>query len=197
MLGFSFYPLVGARRLIFRVIAKYQVTGMTAMVLRESMNSFQVNFALWSIASVCVFPLGHALLTVTFLGSFMAYALTLLWILYKNGHIKDDLEQGIIFWGAVVSFVAIVLGAVPRVLLMIDKTFNSPIFDNLNNGGFGSYVFWLGEVIGLSIFFGVYPLVNLVKVYTGSAVPGSGYELVAGVVDSSDSHDPLIQLQQS
>merc|ERR1712242_29376 len=81
MLGFSFYPLVGARRLVARVIAKYHVTGRVAFVLRESLNSFQVNFALWSIASICVFPFSHALLTMTFLGSFIVYALVLLWVL--------------------------------------------------------------------------------------------------------------------
>jgi len=171
MLGLSTYPLIGARRLTKSIVDDKTngVSDVLARVLFMSLNSFQVNYIFWGIASVCIFPAAHAILTVTFLGSYIVFALALLYMFHQKGYGHMGADQWVILIGAIISFFAISLGSIPRVFLMIDSATNSPIFSDLNNGGFGSYVFWLGEAVGLSVFFGLYPLVFLAKLFTGKA----------------------------
>jgi len=168
MIGLAIYPLMGARQLMSTIMEAYNPSKKASFLLMASLNSFQINFILWCIATVCIFPTSHALLTVTFLGSFMVFALTILYLFHKSEK-ETDLDQKVILGGAIVSFIAISLGSIPRILLVIDTSTMEPIFADWNNGGIGSYVFWFGEAVGLSVFFGLYPLVFLSKLITGQA----------------------------
>jgi len=169
MIGLATYPLIGVHRLMRTIISKqtWNTSEFDKSLLFVSLNSFQINFIAWGFASVCIFPVAHALFTAIFLGSFMVFALTLLKVVNANDG-KLDLEQYVIVIGATLSFFAIVIGAIPRTFLVIDSTLKRGIFPNWNHG-FGAYVFWLGEAIGLSVFFGFYPLVTLANIYTGES----------------------------
>lgn len=177
MLGFAFFPLMGLTKVMKVTISGCNPSFLQSRVLYGSLTSFQAFFILWGIASVCIFPKAHAILTVAFLGSFMVFALMLLWVLRTGDREggKHRIEESILFFGAVISFIVITAGAIPRIALTIDNKVQKPWFPNLNHG-FGSYVFWLGEAIGLSIFFGLHPLVAMAKHIEGAAEAGSGFE---------------------
>jgi len=168
MLGFAIFPLMGTRQLMNSMITQYDPPALLGLLLYGSLNVFQINFIFWGICSICIYPLAHAVLTLTFLSSFIVFALTVLFMFHQHEK-KMELEQKVIFGGAIVALFAIVLGAIPRIFLVVDEKTFKPIFSNLNNGGFGSYAFWFGEVVGLSVFFGLYPLVFLSKFIDGEA----------------------------
>jgi len=173
MLGLSMFPLIGARQLMSTIMTAYQPNARISFLLYGSLNSFQVNYIAWGMASVCIFPTAHGLLTVTFLGSFIVFALTILYMFHQTEETME-LDQKVIAGGATISFLAITLGSVPRIFLIIDGMMNKATFPDLNQGGVGSYVFWFGEAVGLSVFFGLYPLVFLSKLFTGQASWTSG-----------------------
>lgn len=189
MLGLSTFPLIGARQLTSTIIEAHGASKPVARILVGSLNSFQVNYILWGMASVCVFEAAHALLTMTFLGSYIVFALAVLYLFHQNENKKElNLDQWVIFVGAVISFLAISLGSIPRACLVIDGMLDKPMFPDMNQGGIGSYVFWLGEAVGLSVFFGLYPLVLLAKLYTGKAswTSGEGDDGLFEVVSESE-----------
>lgn len=181
MLGLSMYPLMGAQKLLEDILESPQyrdaLSPITSKLLYGSLTSFFVNFILWGIASVCVFPTSHALLTVTFLGSFMVFALTCLFVFSKKGERKTDNNAAIVATGALISFIAIAVGSIPRIFLTIDSFFMKPYLPDLNHG-YWSYSFWLGEVIGLGVFFGLYPLVLIVGWTSGDDELTKSYSLV-------------------
>jgi len=184
MIGLATFPLIGARRLIITIIKTNDTRIGICRLMYASLNCFQVTFIFWGICSVCVFEAAHALLTVAFLGSFMVFALTVMYALHQHKveqnndfctRLKDfEPEQYVIAVGAFISFVAIVLGSIPRILLMLGTMTGSPKFPDLNNGGIGSYAFWAGEAFGLSIFFGLYPLVLLTNIWQEEATLSTG-----------------------
>jgi len=188
MIGLATFPLIGARQLTSTIIEAYDPGERVSLLLYGSLNSFQINFIAWGISSVCIFPTAHALLTVTFLGSFIVFALTVLYMFHKTEK-TVKLDQKVILGGAIISFIAISLGSIPRVFLTIDSIVGKPIFPDMNRGGVGSYVFWFGEAVGLSVFFGLYPLVFMSKLFTGEAswTSGEGDKyLEAGLEDDDD-----------
>jgi len=193
MLGFAIYPLMGARQLTFSMIKQYKPSERLGLLLYGSLNCFQVNFIFWGICSICIYPAAHAVLTLTFLSSLIIFALTVLYM-FHQAEKRVELEQKVILAGAIVSLFAIMLGAIPRICLTIDEMTFKPIFSNMNNGGFGSYAFWLGEVVGLSVFFGLYPLVFLSKLFIGEATWTTGigdkfedYDTVSEVDDEGET----------
>merc|ERR1712232_1159824 len=70
-------------------------------------------------------------------------------------------------WVAMASIAVITVGAIPRVLLTTNLVLGTNL-PNLNRG-IGAYAFWFGEVAGLSLTFGAYPLVLIAYYLTDSA----------------------------
>eukprot|EP00930_Biecheleria_cincta_P088579 TRINITY_DN77831_c0_g1_i1.p1 TRINITY_DN77831_c0_g1~~TRINITY_DN77831_c0_g1_i1.p1 ORF type:complete len:400 (+),score=27.04 TRINITY_DN77831_c0_g1_i1:80-1201(+) len=157
MLGLGFFPLLGTWANTLMVHVKTWPSPAAAFAHFITMVVFQVSYILWSIASACVFPTTHSLLTVTFLGAFLAH-----WIITASLCVAkwgfQSVEAKVTFVVSKLAILSIVLGAIPRVFLALNSVIGSPIFPNWNRG-IGSYAFWFAEAAGLSLTFGAYPLV--------------------------------------
>merc|ERR1712046_261864 len=114
---------------------------------------FQVSYILWGIASDCIFPTSHAILTVVFLGAFLFHWVITSFICIAHWGL-NSVESKVTLYVSIFAIVVMTLGAIPRVFLTLN-TVVGDIFPNWNRG-FGSYAFWIAEVAGLSVTFGAY-----------------------------------------
>lgn len=163
MLGLGFFPLLGA----------YQATGVinkmanpTEKIARWNMYSliaFQLSYIAWGVCSACVFPTGHAVLTVIFLACFLEHWITTAMICLAKWGLRA-VEAKITFSVALFCIVLMGLGAIPRILLTINAVTGrtTGTLPNLNRAdiywGIGPYAFWFAEAAALSATFGVYPM---------------------------------------
>lgn len=171
MLGLGAFPLGGAWRACEVINKVARPTAFTARMHSGSLMVFQISYIVWGICSACVFPTGHAVLTVIFLGAlFFHWVVAALICLQRvrndAGDKKVDLRKRLDAWEvrtcvivkrvAFLAILVIALGSIPRILLVLNDV-NGSNFPNLNRG-LGSYAFWLAEAVGLSATFGVYPI---------------------------------------
>jgi len=160
MLGLGFFPLLGTWRntMLINLLAK--PTRFYEKLHLWSMAIFQIAYVLWGIASDCIFPTAHAVLTVVFLGAFLAHwIITALICIACMG--LQNVESIVTTWVAGASICVITLGAIPRILLTLNVLLGTTWFWNLNYG-YGSYAFWAAEAGGLSLTFGAYPIILIV-----------------------------------
>lgn len=166
MLGFGFFPIIGTWVNTMMINELAQPRAWIGYAHYASMLVFQISFIIWSIASDCIFPVTHAVLTVVFLGAFLGHwVITAMICVAKWGF--DSLEASITFFVAVSAIVIITGGAIPRVFLSLNSAIGSPVFPNWNRG-IGSYAFWFAEAAGLSLTFGAYPMVVIGIAVTNS-----------------------------
>jgi hypothetical protein len=155
MLGLGFFPLLGTW---FNTMTVNKLSLPSAFWDRLHMGSmffFQLSYIMWGMASDCIFPDTHAILTVAFLGGFLFHwVITAALVIAKEG--VKDFESVLISFVAYAAIGVISLGAIPRVFL----TINSIAGTNLPNWnrGIGAYAFWFAEAGGLALTFGAYPL---------------------------------------
>jgi len=157
MLGLGFFPLLGTWRntMIINRLAKPSI--FFERLHMWSMLIFQVSYILWGIASDCIFPLSHAILTVIFLGAFFFHwVITALICIACMG--LANIESIVTLHVAVSSIVIMSVGAIPRILLSLNAALGTTWFWNLNYGWM-SYAFWAAEAGGLSLTFGAYPII--------------------------------------
>lgn len=157
MLGLGFFPLLGTWRNTMIVNQLAKPGKLVESIHMYSMVVFQFSYVLWGIASDCIFPTSHAVLTVAFLGAFLVHWVITAFICIAHWGV-NSLESVVTLYVAVTSVMVISLGAIPRVFLTLNTVIGSPIFPNLNYG-LGSYAFWAAEACGLSLTFGAYPLI--------------------------------------
>merc|ERR1739848_347914 len=157
MLGLGFFPLLGTWENTKLVNILARPSPMVGRIHMWSMLLFQLSYVLWGIASDCIFPLAHAVLTVAFLGSFLWHWIVTAFICIAHWGINS--VESIVTLHVAVSAVSVIsLGAIPRVFLTLNAVLGITFFPNWNVG-IGSYAFWFAEAVGLSITFGAYPLI--------------------------------------
>jgi len=171
MLGLGFFPLLGTWHCTMAINKHCKPTPVWERLHFFSMMFFQVSYILWGIASDCIFPTAHAILTVAFLGGFLAHWVVSVILCIAAEGVKV-LEAAIVLWVAWASIAVISLGAVPRIFLTINGMGGVPGYGLLPNWnrGIGAYAFWFAEVSGLSLTFGAYPLILIgyqLKAYMG------------------------------
>lgn len=159
MLGLGFFPLLGTWQCTLAINKHCRPTPVWEKMHFWTMLFFQISYIAWGMASDCVFPLAHAVLTVAFLGGFLAH-----WVVSAFLCIAAEgvtvLEADIILYVAMTSISVITVGALPRVFLTINGIVGYGLLPNWNRG-IGAYAFWFAEVAGLSLTFGAYPLILL------------------------------------
>jgi len=179
MLGLGFFPLLGTWVNTMMVNDLAQPTYLIGMIHFFSMVVFQSSYILWSIASDCIFPTAHAILTVLFLGAFLAHWVCTAGIcLAKWG--LTSWEARVTLFVAIGAITVITLGAIPRVFLTLNMVLGKGIFPNWNRG-IGAYAFWMAEALGLSLTFGAYPMVLIAYVLTDSPEERDLFALTTGV----------------
>jgi len=162
MLGLGFFPLLGTWRNTMIINRLAKPSRLYERMHLTSMATFQIAYLLWGIASDCIFPTSHAVLTVIFLGAFLVHwVITALICIACMG--LSNIESVVTLWVATSCIMIMTLGAIPRILLTLNDTLGTTWFWNLNYG-LGSYAFWAAEAGGLSLTFGAYPII-LVAVY--------------------------------
>lgn len=157
MLGLGFFPLLGTWRNTQIINAKAKPSKRVGLMHIWSMVIFQFSYIAWGIASCCIFPTAHALLTVAFLGSFFIHWVITAFICFAHWGLKS-VESKITLFVAVFSVVVMTFGAIPRVFLTLNMSMGTATFPNWNRG-VGAYAFWFAEAAGLSATFGAYPMV--------------------------------------
>jgi len=160
MLGLGFFPLLGTWKNTLMINALAKPSKLLESLHVGSMALFQVSYILWGVASCCIFPTAHAVLTVLFLGGFLAHwMITALICVACMG--VGNIEALVTLWVASASIAIITLGAIPRILLTLNVMLGTTWFWNLNYS-YGSYAFWAAEAGGLTWTFGAYPLIVLI-----------------------------------
>jgi len=157
MTGLGFFPLLGTWMNTASINKHAKPTKFMAALHFNTMLVFQLSYIFWSMASACIFPTTHAILTVVFLGAFLAHWVVSAKLVLASERKDDDLEAFIVTYVASASIVVILLGSIPRTLLTLNG-FVGDVFPNWNRG-IGSYAFWFAEAAGLSLTFGAYPLI--------------------------------------
>jgi hypothetical protein len=175
MLGLGFFPLLGTWQCTMAINKHCKPSPLWEGLHFYSMMFFQVSYILWGIASDCIFPTAHAILTVAFLGGFLAHWVVSAFLCIAQEGVKV-LEAAVVTWVAWAAICVISLGAVPRIFLTINGLGGIPGYGFLPNWnrGIGAYAFWFAEVSGLSLTFGAYPLILIgyqLKVYLGAELP--------------------------
>jgi hypothetical protein len=159
MLGLGFFPLLGTWKNTMLINRLAKPSWFFERVHNWSMMIFQISYVLWGIASDCIFPTAHAVLTVVFLGAFLAHwVITALICIACMG--IANIESIVTSYVAATASGIIVLGAIPRIFLTLNDAIGIAIFPNWNRG-IGSYAFWAAEAGGLSLTFGAYPILLL------------------------------------
>jgi len=162
MLGLGFFPLLGTWKNTMLINRLAKPSWFFERVHNWSMLVFQIAYVLWGIASDCIFPTAHAVLTVAFLGGFLFHwVITALICIACMG--IANIESVVTTYVACTASGIITLGAIPRVFLTLNDAIGYNIFPNWNRG-IGSYAFWAAEAGGLSLTFGAYPIL-LIAVY--------------------------------
>jgi len=157
MLGLGFFPLLGTWRNTMMINQLAKPSRWIEKVHLYSMGVFQISYLFWGIASDCIFPTAHAILTVLFLGAFLVHWLiTALICIACMG--LGNIESIVTLYVACGAVGIITLGAIPRVLLTLNAALGTTWFWNLNYS-YGSYAFWAAEAGGLSLTFGAYPII--------------------------------------
>jgi hypothetical protein len=159
MLGLGFFPLLGTWKNTMLINRLAKPSWFFERVHNWSMLVFQVSYVFWGICSDCIFPTAHAVLTVMFLGAFLAHwVITALICIACMG--IANIESVVTTYVASTASGIIVIGAIPRIFLTLNDLIGYPLFWNLNRG-IGSYAFWFAEAAGLSLTFGAYPILLL------------------------------------
>lgn len=159
MLGLGFFPLLGTWQNTKVINAKAKPGRCVGAMHFFSMFVFQMCYIFWGMASDCIFPTAHAVLTVAFLGGFLVHWLITAHICIVHWGL-GALEARITFAVALFSIAIISAGAMPRVFLTINGATGKAQYPNLVRG-VGKYAFWFAEAAGLSVTFGCYPLILL------------------------------------
>jgi len=160
MLGLGFFPLVGTWRTTMLINEKSHASKWLSALHVGSMMVFQLSYIMWGIASACIFPVSHSVLTVVFLGSFLVHwKLTALICLVAWG--VESPEAIVTFVLTCFSICVMLLGSIPRIFLTLNDAIGQAYFPNWNRG-LGSYAFWFAEAVGLSATFGAYPIMLIV-----------------------------------
>jgi len=162
LLGLGFFPLLGTWKNTMLVNRLAQPSWLFGRLHNWSMLVFQISYVCWGIASDCIFPATHAVLTVAFLGAFLVHWVITA-IICVAGMGTRNLEFLVTMYVASAAVSIIALGAVPRIFLKLNEILRCNSFPDWNHG-IGSYAFWAAEVGGLSLTFGAYPIL-LVAVY--------------------------------
>jgi len=162
MLGLGFFPLLGTWKNTMLINRLAKPSWFFERVHNWSMLVFQVSYVMWGIASDCIFPTTHAVLTVMFLGAFLVHWVITALICIAGMGIAN-IESAVTTYVATTASGIIVLGAIPRIFLTLNDAIGTNWFPNLNRG-IGSYAFWFAEAGGLSLTFGAYPIL-LIAVY--------------------------------
>merc|ERR1712100_281387 len=111
MLGLSFFPVIGSWFNTLLVNAKAKPSLKFGRVHFTSMLVFQVSFIMWSVASDCIFPVSHAVLTVVFLGSFLVHWMISAFICIAKWGFQDA-EAKLTFAVAVGAVLIMTLGSI-------------------------------------------------------------------------------------
>jgi len=157
MLGLGFFPLLGTWRntAMINLLAKPSRT--LEFIHLWSMGVFQISYVLWGVASCCIFPTAHSVLTVVFLGAFLVHwVITALICVACMG--LANIESIVTMYVACAAVGIITLGAIPRIFLTLNQVLGVTWFWNLNYS-YGSYAFWAAEAGGLSLTFGAFPII--------------------------------------
>jgi hypothetical protein len=157
MLGLGFFPLLGTWNCTMAINKHCKPKWLWDKMHFFTMLFFQISYIAWGMASDCVFPTFHAVLTVAFLGGFLAHWVVSAFLCIAAEGVKV-LEADIVLYVAVASITVISLGAIPRVFLTINGAVGYGLLPNWNRG-IGAYAFWFAEVSGLSLTFGAYPCI--------------------------------------
>merc|ERR1712039_682526 len=116
MLGFGFFPLLGTWMNTILVNKIAEPTYLTGWIHYITLMGFQVSYILWSIASDCIFPTWHAILTVAFLGLFLAHWVCTACMCFAKFGMRGW-ETKITCVVGIATVCIITLGAIPRVFL--------------------------------------------------------------------------------
>lgn len=159
MLGLGFFPLVGTWSCTMVITKKAKPNEFWSALHFMSMLFFQISYILWGMASDCIFPTAHSVLTVFFLAFLgIHWIITAILCMAKWG--LEAIEAKITLACAYSAIAVISLGAVPRIFLTLNTVIGIGIFPNWNKG-LGAYAFWFAEAAGLSVTFGCYPMILL------------------------------------
>jgi len=200
MLGLGFFPLLGTWKNTMLINRLAKPSWFFERVHNWSMLIFQISYVMWGIASDCIFPTTHAVLTVAFLGAFLVHWVITALICIAGMGIAN-IESAVTSYVACTATGVIALGAIPRVFLTLNDSIGYNLFPNWNRG-IGSYAFWAAEAGGLSLTFGAYPIL-LIAVYLFpqySDLNGDGeleegekelFALFPKVEDIEESNEPM------
>lgn len=157
MLGLGFFPLLGTWQCTAAINRHTMPTPMWERAHFLTMLFFQVTYIAWGISSDCVFPVAHSVLTVLFLGGFLAHWVVSAFLCIAAEGVKV-IEADVVLYVAAAAISVMTLGAIPRTFLTVNGIVGYGMLPNWNRG-IGAYAFWLAEVAGLSLTFGAYPLI--------------------------------------
>ncbi|CAK0897299.1 unnamed protein product [Prorocentrum cordatum] len=114
MLGLGFFPLLGTWQCTMAINKHCKPRPLWEKLHFFSMMFFQISYILWGVASDCIFPTSHAVLTVAFLGGFLAHWIVSVYLCIAALGVKV-LEADIVLWVASSAISVITLGAIPRI----------------------------------------------------------------------------------